>query len=169
MCFVDDKDDVKVYKENFDKICKLIAEGLANKDFTDIIEDVEYEVKDEVLEISPTVPATKPKVLNINPKTKSDWVKRLQTYLNNTYGAKLRVDGYVGPATYAAVKNKAIGKKYITKGTLVKLLQEALGGLDIDGSCGPATQSRIKEYQKEKKLTVDGSFGPACWKKLFNM
>lgn len=169
VCFVDDKDDVKVYKENFDKICKLIAEGLANKDFTDIIEDVEYEVKDEVLEISPTVPATKPKVLNINPKTKSDWVKRLQTYLNNTYGAKLRVDGYVGPATYAAVKNKAIGKKYITKGTLVKLLQEALGGLDIDGSCGPATQSRIKEYQKEKKLTVDGSFGPACWKKLFNM
>lgn len=111
----------------------------------------------------------KPKVLNINPKTKSDWVKRLQTYLNNTYGAKLKVDGYVGPATYAAVKNKAIGKKYITKGTLVKLLQEALGGLDIDGSCGPATQARIKEYQKDNKLTVDGSFGPASWKKLFNM
>lgn len=164
VCFVDDKDDVKVYSDNFDKTCRLIAEGLANKDFTDIIEDVEYEVKDETPKIAP-----KPKVLNINPKTKSDWVKRLQTYLNKNYNAKLRVDGYVGPATYAAVKNKAIGKKYITKGTLVKLLQEALGGLDIDGSCGPATQARIKEYQKDNKLTVDGSFGPASWKKLFNM
>ena len=31
VCFVDDKDDVRVYQENFDKICRLIAEGLANK------------------------------------------------------------------------------------------------------------------------------------------
>jgi len=31
LCFVDDKDDVRIYQNNFDKICKLIAEGLANK------------------------------------------------------------------------------------------------------------------------------------------
>lgn len=31
LCFVDDKDDVRVYQDNFDKVCKLIAEGLANK------------------------------------------------------------------------------------------------------------------------------------------
>lgn len=31
VCFVDDKDDVKVYNDNFDKTCRLIAEGLANK------------------------------------------------------------------------------------------------------------------------------------------
>ena len=31
LAFVDDKDDVRVYQNNFDKICKLIAEGLANK------------------------------------------------------------------------------------------------------------------------------------------
>lgn len=31
LCFVDDKDDCKVYQNNFDKICRLIAEGLANK------------------------------------------------------------------------------------------------------------------------------------------
>ena len=31
VCFVDDKDDVRIYKENFDKVCKLIAEGLSNK------------------------------------------------------------------------------------------------------------------------------------------
>ena len=31
LCFVDDKDDCKVYQNNFDKICRLIAEGLADK------------------------------------------------------------------------------------------------------------------------------------------
>ena len=31
LCFVDDKDDAKVYNNNFDKICRLIAEGLADK------------------------------------------------------------------------------------------------------------------------------------------
>ena len=38
VCFVDDKDDVKVYEENFEEVCKLIAEGLANKDFQEVEE-----------------------------------------------------------------------------------------------------------------------------------
>ncbi|WP_122639697.1 peptidoglycan recognition protein family protein [Romboutsia sp. Marseille-P6047] len=108
-------------------------------------------------------------IIHISPNTKSDWVKELQTYLNNAYSAKLNVDGYVGPKTYAAVKNRVVGKGYITKGTLVSLLQEALGDLDIDGSCGPKTIARIKEYQKNNGLAIDGLFGPDSWKKLFNM
>ena len=32
LCFVDDKDDVRIYNNNFDKVCKLIAEGLVGKD-----------------------------------------------------------------------------------------------------------------------------------------
>ena len=31
VCFVDDKDDVKIYKNNIDKIAKSIAEALINK------------------------------------------------------------------------------------------------------------------------------------------
>lgn len=40
VCFVDDKDDVSVYKNNFDKVCRLIAEGLANKTLSDNASDV---------------------------------------------------------------------------------------------------------------------------------
>lgn len=115
---------------------------------------------------------TKPdddKVIYISPNTKSDWVKELQIYLNSAYSAKLNVDGYVGPKTYAAVKNRVVGKGYITKGNLVSLLQEALVGLDIDGYVGPKTTSRIKEYQSNNGLVTDGLFGPASWKRLFNM
>lgn len=38
VCFVDDKDDIKLYEENFDEVCKLIAEGLADKDFPKVEE-----------------------------------------------------------------------------------------------------------------------------------
>lgn len=34
VCFVDDKDDVKIYLNNIDKVAKLIAEGLAGKSTT---------------------------------------------------------------------------------------------------------------------------------------
>lgn len=34
VCFVDDKDDIRIYQNNFDEVCKLIAEGLANKTLT---------------------------------------------------------------------------------------------------------------------------------------
>ena len=34
VCFVDDKDDVTVYKKNVDKIAKKIAEGILNKEIT---------------------------------------------------------------------------------------------------------------------------------------
>lgn len=34
ICFVDDKDDVNIYKKNVDKIAKLISEGLINKTIT---------------------------------------------------------------------------------------------------------------------------------------
>ena len=46
VCFVDDKDDVKVYEENFYEVCKLIAEGLANKDFPEVIEKpIKYRIR----------------------------------------------------------------------------------------------------------------------------
>ena len=52
------------------------------------------------------------------------------------------------------------------KGDDVKLLQKTLGGLEIDGSYGPACVARVKEAQKALGLTVDGSCGPATQKAL---
>lgn len=43
-----------------------------------------------------------------------------------------------------------------SKGDLVKLLQQELGGLKVDGDFGPATEAKVKEYQATKKGTVDG-------------
>ena len=61
-------------------------------------------------------------------------------------------------------------------GNDVKLLQRLLKSngckgkdgknLTIDGSCGSNTVYAIKEYQKKKKLGVDGCAGKATWKSI---
>ena len=61
-------------------------------------------------------------------------------------------------------------------GNDVKLLQRLLKSngckgkdgknLTIDGSCGTNTVYAIKEYQKKKKLEVDGCAGNATWKSI---
>ena len=45
VCFIDDKDDVKIYEENFDTVCKLIAEGLANKDLPLVEKTIKYRIR----------------------------------------------------------------------------------------------------------------------------
>ena len=60
-----------------------------------------------------------------------------------------------------------------SKGEQVKTLQRLLlamgynlGGYGVDGSFGGATEKAVKEYQKEKGLSVDGSVGQNTWNKL---
>ncbi|HET9022032.1 MAG TPA: peptidoglycan-binding protein [Ornithinibacter sp.] len=48
-------------------------------------------------------------------------------------------------------------------GTAVKVLQRGLGGLTVDGSFGPMTQSAVKAFQSTKGLTVTGVVDPRTW------
>jgi N-acetylmuramoyl-L-alanine amidase CwlA len=56
------------------------------------------------------------------------------------------------------------------KGEQVKTLQILLKGkgydIDVDGSFGGGTEKIVKQYQKDCKLTVDGSVGQATWNSL---
>lgn len=53
-------------------------------------------------------------------------------------------------------------------GTAVKALQKALGGLTVDGSFGPATETKVKAYQKAKGLTVNGIADSKVWNALIS-
>ena len=48
-------------------------------------------------------------------------------------------------------------------GTAVRALQKAIGGLVVDGSFGPATEARVKAYQKSKRLPVTGVVDRKVW------
>jgi peptidoglycan hydrolase-like protein with peptidoglycan-binding domain len=60
-------------------------------------------------------------------------------------------------------KYVGITLKLWSKGEAVSALQKAIGKLTVDGSYGPATEARVKEYQKSKGLTVTGVTDSKVW------
>ncbi|MGL5853478.1 MAG: peptidoglycan-binding domain-containing protein [Phycicoccus sp.] len=52
------------------------------------------------------------------------------------------------------------------RGPAVTALQKALGRIAADGSYGPATEARVREYQRSKRLRVTGVTDRAVWNAL---
>jgi peptidoglycan hydrolase-like protein with peptidoglycan-binding domain len=48
-----------------------------------------------------------------------------------------------------------------SEGRQVRLLQQALGSVKVDGVFGPETEAAVRSFQASKGLTVDGVVGPA--------
>lgn len=91
----------------------------------------------------------------------------------------LRVDGVVGPATYAALKRPIPSsrlsrslwlKRPPLKGRDVVKLQRALRRaghrVAVDGRFGPATNRAVIRFQRKRGLTQDGVVGPQTWHAL---
>lgn len=51
------------------------------------------------------------------------------------------------------------------RGETVKWLQSRLG-LEIDGIFGPATEVKVREFQRDRQLVADGIVGPKTWSVL---
>ena len=47
-----------------------------------------------------------------------------------------------------------------SEGRQVQLLQQALGGIKVDGIFGPETEAAVRRFQSSRALTVDGVVGP---------
>ncbi len=63
-------------------------------------------------------------------------------------------------------KYSSLTLKLWSKGEAVKALQKAIGKLTVDGSYGPLTEARVKEYQKSKGLAVTGVTDAKVWDAL---
>jgi peptidoglycan hydrolase-like protein with peptidoglycan-binding domain len=50
--------------------------------------------------------------------------------------------------------------QYGSEGRQVRLLQQALGGIKVDGVFGPETEQAVRDFQASNGLTVDGIVGP---------
>jgi N-acetylmuramoyl-L-alanine amidase len=98
------------------------------------------------------------------PQTIKGLVKVLQTELNKQFGRGLVVDGIFGPRTRAALANLRAG----TRGNLTRVLQALLHikGYNVgpfDGIFGGKTESAVRKFQCDNRLTVDGIAGPQTW------
>jgi len=116
---------------------------------------------------------------NFGPQTE-DAVKRWQAERD------LHVDGIVGPATWAIIEEVAngtdsddkpepepTGNEYPgtpiqrgSRGDDVKKVQTKVGA-KADGWFGPATERRVKNWQKANGEHVDGIVGPKTWAAMF--
>ncbi len=88
--------------------------------------------------------------------------------------AKLLGAGAPGVPDAAETKRVNVAVEVVKRGVksdAVRAVQALLNmragaGLEIDGSCGAATEAAIKAYQRASGLEVDGSCGAATWGKL---
>lgn len=81
----------------------------------------------------------------------------------------LKVDGIVGPLTWAKLVNEFPVKKG-DRGNAVKAAQTELNAhgyrLTVDGVFGARTDTAVRSFQKAHKLTADGIVGPLTWHAL---
>ncbi len=70
------------------------------------------------------------------------------------------------PTTTTLAKYAGVVLRKGSRGEAVSVLQRAIGGLAVDGSFGPATEARVKAYQKSKKLSQNGVVDARVWNAL---
>ena len=102
---------------------------------------------------------------NNNSKTNnSEIVKSLQKALNKDYNCGLDVDGIIGPLTTKAVNNNMV--RNFTVGEFAKWVQErliakgySLNNFGVDGRYGNESEKKVKEFQANCGIDVDGIVG----------
>ncbi|WP_170119893.1 peptidoglycan-binding protein [Branchiibius hedensis] len=66
----------------------------------------------------------------------------------------------------SAVPTAAQVLRYGSSGSLVKVLQQRLGTVSVDGQFGAKTAAAVKAFQRSHKLVADGVVGALTWKAL---
>lgn len=69
-------------------------------------------------------------------------------------------------ATTTTSSSSVVYLKLGSSGSYVKIAQQRLGGLTVDGVFGKLTQAKVKKFQTSKGLSADGIIGPLTWAKL---
>ena len=108
---------------------------------------------------------------------KETYIKALQTALNVSYGLHMPVDGDYGKLTESGVRlNYLYYRRPSIKNAHVSWFQGMLNRdpkaktkLEVDGSFGPATLARLKDFQETYKLLVDGYGGHQAHLKLIEV
>lgn len=88
---------------------------------------------------------------------------------DNTLLPKYGADGDYGSETKEAMTKCVVKKRTEYKYQNCTKLVQRLLGIKEDGLCGSQTEQAIKNFQQKNGLVVDGSCGPATWKKLLKI
>lgn len=112
---------------------------------------------------------------NNKPATTQGLVAQWQAVMNACYGCNLAVDNSYGPDSKAKANKYQLyyNQKAIINNEHVRFIQQRLNAfgykLEEDAFFGPLTSNAVKQFQKAKKLSVDGYVGANTTKKLLNL
>lgn len=95
----------------------------------------------------------------------NSWIRDLQNEINAQGRGPVAVDGIAGPATLNALPTVRPG----ARGNFTRLIQQHLGFSSPDGIFGPATEQRVKAFQRNVGLTADGIVGRQTWQRLLGI
>ena len=102
---------------------------------------------------------------NNNPKTNnSEIVRSLQRALNQDYNCGLEIDGIIGPLTTRAINNNMVRNFSVSE--FARWIQErliakgySLNEFGVDGRYGNESEKKVKEFQANCGIDVDGIVG----------
>lgn len=102
--------------------------------------------------------------------TSKNWIAELQAECNRQGFSKQTVDGIPGPNTLNGCPMLRVG----ASGNITKILQQRLTelGFDtkgVDGIFGQNTKQAVMNFQKSRKLSVDGIVGKNTWSRLLGL
>ena len=96
--------------------------------------------------------------------SKEEIVKSLQRALNKDYNCGLDVDGIIGPLTTKAVNNNMVRNFSVSE--FARWVQErliakgySLNEFGVDGRYGDESEKKVKEFQSNCDIDVDGIVG----------
>lgn len=159
-CFVDDADDVALYRP--EAMADAIVDGITqvvSRRYTAQFQMWLNDTYDAGLVVDGIW----------GPRTRAAAIRAFQTELNDQFGADLDVDGIWGPKTQAAAVNVRRG----ARGNLTRIIQGGLyaRGYDahgFDGIFGPGCERAVRAFQHNSGLWADGIVGPNTWAALLS-
>ena len=159
-CFVDDADDVALYRPEV--IADAIVDGITQ------VVSRRYTAQFQMW-LNDTYNAGLVVDGIWGPRTRAAAIRAFQTELNDQFAADLDVDGIWGPKTQAAAVNVRRG----ARGNLTRIIQGALytRGYDaheFDGIFGPGCERAVRAFQHNSGLWADGIVGPNTWAALLS-
>lgn len=104
------------------------------------------------------------------PATAASLVQAAPSYADPGSGTSGSSTGQRSSASASGIRTatttNVVYLRYGSRGSYVKVAQQRLGGLAVDGIFGPRTLARVKSFQSSHGLAVDGIVGPRTWQAL---